>query len=104
MHALLAVNETLGSYGTKLRYAAVRVNLSLSTQELSYTVGLPVMHEWEEFINAQVPMTNNDIVSELVMKYCMYLFSASRNAGSASKCLPANGRHVALAHHSAGAG
>ena len=50
----LLVNTTLAYYGTKLRYAAIRVNLSLSTQELGFQQGLPVMDAWEDFFNDQV--------------------------------------------------
>jgi len=47
-------NRTFSYYGTKLRYAALRVNLSLSTQELNYVKGFPVMDSWESFVNDEV--------------------------------------------------
>jgi hypothetical protein len=49
-----AYNRTFSYYGTKLRYAAVRINLSLSTQELNYIKGFPVMDSWESFVKDQV--------------------------------------------------
>ena len=41
-------------YGSMLRYASVAVNLSLSTQELNYVKGFPVMDSWESFVNREV--------------------------------------------------
>ena len=57
MHLLVDTelnNQTLAYYGTRLRYVAIRVNLSLSTQELNYIKGFPVMDQWELFLNEQV--------------------------------------------------
>ncbi len=43
-----------GYYGSRLRYAGIRVNLSLSEQELAYEEGLAVMANWEDFFNNEV--------------------------------------------------
>jgi len=54
MIVCLAYNQTVAHYGTMLRYAAIRVNLSLSTQELNYIKGFPIMDNWELFIETEV--------------------------------------------------
>ena len=41
-------------YGTKLQYATIQVNLTLSDHGLGYKDGLPVMENWETFLNEQV--------------------------------------------------
>ena len=46
--------DDLAYYGTKLRYAAIRVNLTLSKNELEFSTGLPIMDDWEEFLDAEV--------------------------------------------------
>lgn len=51
---VVAVNSSLSYYGTRLRYIGIQVNLSLSTQELSYLVGLPLRDSWESFLTDEV--------------------------------------------------
>ncbi len=56
---LTGIPDRLGPfYGTKLRYAAISVNLSLSYSGLGYVEGLPVYDAWEDFMErelAQMP-------------------------------------------------
>ncbi|XP_013379632.1 uncharacterized protein LOC106151089 [Lingula anatina] len=41
-------------YGTRLRYAAITVNLTLNPRVTGYVTGLPVMDAWENFVNDEV--------------------------------------------------
>ena len=56
-------------YGTRLRYVGIQVNLSLSTQELSYLVGLPVRDTWEKFLDDQVPSLPPNPQSHLLFSF-----------------------------------
>jgi hypothetical protein len=38
------------SYGNKLRYAAIRVNLTLNSHTQNYVEGLPIMNMWEDYL------------------------------------------------------
>ncbi|CAH1792444.1 unnamed protein product [Owenia fusiformis] len=40
-------------YGTKLKYAAIRVNLTLSYIGLGYSEALPVIEDWDKFVDKQ---------------------------------------------------
>ena len=49
------VTNTGGSfYGTRLRYAAVTINTTLSWGNLGYEEGIPIIEEWESFMKSQV--------------------------------------------------
>ena len=41
-------------YATRLRYAAVTVNLTVKPTTLAFTDGLPVRDEWEDFMEKEV--------------------------------------------------
>ncbi|CAD5119818.1 DgyrCDS8401 [Dimorphilus gyrociliatus] len=41
-------------YGTKLRFAGIRVNLTSSYMELGQSEGLPLQDNWEEFVKEEV--------------------------------------------------
>ena len=42
------------SYGNKLIYAAITVNLTLNSDTLGYPKGLPYRDAWEEYISNKV--------------------------------------------------
>ena len=41
-------------YGTRLRYAAITVNLTVKPTTLAFPDGLPVRDEWEDFMTKEV--------------------------------------------------
>ncbi|XP_064642212.1 uncharacterized protein LOC135496681 [Lineus longissimus] len=50
------------TYGNKLRYAAVRVNLTLNSYTQNYVEGLPIMNKWESYLagwSKQLPAHSN---------------------------------------------
>ncbi|XP_064604053.1 protein dispatched homolog 3-like [Liolophura sinensis] len=48
------INATDYRYGTRLRYAAVVVNTSLSAGNMGYQTGLPIQEAWEKFTREQM--------------------------------------------------
>ena len=61
---ILSLNyyTTAGFYGTRLRYAAIRVNLTLATSGLNYVRGLPIRDKWEQFVTNEV---NRQMMKEM---------------------------------------
>ena len=51
-------SSAAGCYGTKLRYAGIKFNLTLPSQDLGYQRGLKIYNYWEAFINKQVIIHN----------------------------------------------
>ena len=52
-------NVETAFYGTKLRYAAIVVNTSLTFTQLGYDEGLQVRDKWEEWVNDKLGQMNS---------------------------------------------
>ena len=55
-------------WGTKLLYAAVVINTTLKAGTFSYTTGLPIVSDWDDFIEQQVSETASPVFSRIGLK------------------------------------
>lgn len=42
------------SYGTNMRYLAIVVNTTIDPGTLGYPTGIPILEEWDKFIDSKV--------------------------------------------------
>ena len=42
------------TYGTRLRYMMISVNLTFDAENIGYPTGLPIRNRWEEFAKEEV--------------------------------------------------
>jgi len=65
-------------YGTRLRWLAIEVNLTMNVFSVGYTEGLPVYDQWEAFV-ADIVSTHrsalpSSIVNHLVIPYVIFSY------------------------------